>query len=126
MELENENNPELSGKYLGTITSDFIKVSDALKEGSYQLRTRGISEFPIVPICKVELPFGKLLFGRDELELEWNYYFSFIEEFAERGLIDIEKAAEFQSAYKDPDEFCCLFVVDKQMMSFLFVPYPND
>ena len=33
------NDPELSGKYLGTITKDFVKVSDILKEASYQVRS---------------------------------------------------------------------------------------
>ena len=28
------NDPELNGKYLGTITSDFVKISDVLKDAS--------------------------------------------------------------------------------------------
>jgi hypothetical protein len=35
------NDPELNGKYLGTISEDFIKVADTLKEASYQIRKGG-------------------------------------------------------------------------------------
>ena len=35
------NDPELSWKYLGTISADFVKVSDTLKEASYQIRKAG-------------------------------------------------------------------------------------
>ena len=120
------NDPELSGKYLGTISEDFIKVSDTLKEASYQIRKRGIAEYPIFPISKAELPIGKLFIRQTEVETSWNYYASFLNEFVERNLIDTEKVQEFKVAYKDPDEYCCLFVVDKDFTSFVFIPYPED
>jgi hypothetical protein len=47
------NDPELSGKYLGTISADFVKVADTLKEASYQIRKSGFA-FPIFPICKTD------------------------------------------------------------------------
>jgi hypothetical protein len=51
-----QNDPELSGKYLGTISEDFVKVADTLKEASYQIRKAGF-EYPIFPICKDEQPW---------------------------------------------------------------------
>jgi len=39
------NSPDLNGKYLGLISSDFIKVSEALKEAAYQIKKRGFSDF---------------------------------------------------------------------------------
>ena len=118
------NDPELSGKYLGTISKDFVKVADSIKEASYQIRSRGFSDFPIFPVCKEEQPIGQLLIDKDKLHLDWNYYATYIDEFLQRGLI--EKADDFKSAYKDPDEFCCLFVVDKEFTNFVFIPYPED
>lgn len=118
------NDPELNGKYLGTISRDFVKVSDTLKEASYQIRKRGFSEYPIFPVCKEEQPIGQLLLDKKILNTEWNYYASFLDEFAQRELI--KEASEFQLAYKDPDEFCCLFVVDKEFTNFVFIPYPED
>ena len=51
-----QNDPELSGKYLGTITKDFVVVADSIKEASYQIRKQGFSEFPISPIAKWKFP----------------------------------------------------------------------
>ena len=120
------NDPELSGRYLGTISSDFVKVSDTLKEASYQIRKRGISEYPIFPVCKEEQPIGQIILAQHQVGTEWNYYASFMDEFTQRGLIDTDKQAEFKEAYKEPDEFCCLFVIDKEFTNFVFIPYPED
>lgn len=120
------NDPELSGKYLGTISADFVKVADTLKEASYQIRKREISEYPIFPVCKTEQPIGQIIIGSQQAETAWNYYASFLDEFVQRGLIDTEKQDEFKKAYKDADEFCCLFVIDKDFTNFVFIPYPED
>jgi hypothetical protein len=124
--LQMNNDPELNGKYLGTITADFAVVSDTLKEASYQIRKRGFSEFPVFPISKVEIPIGQLLIGRTELATQWNYYVSYLDEFVQRKLIDTEKEEDFKRTYKNPDEFCCLFVVDEAFTKFLYIPYPED
>ena len=64
------NDPELNGKYLGTITSDFIKISDVLKEAAYQIKSRGFSDFPIFPISKEMQPIGKIFIGKAEKDLD--------------------------------------------------------
>ncbi len=119
-----ENNPELNGKYLGSISQDFVVVAETLKEASYQIRSREFSNFPIFPISKVEIPIGKLLVGRGEMATNWYYYVTYLDEFTQRKLITNED--DFKKAYKNPDEFCCLFVVDQDFTNFLFIPYPED
>ena len=119
------NDPELNGKYLGTISSDFVKVADTLKDASYQIRKEGF-EFPIFPICKTSQPIGQILLEASATTTSWNYYASFLNEFLERELVASDKVKEFQQAYKDPDEFCCLFVIDPGFTSFVFIPYPED
>lgn len=119
-----QNDPELSGKYLGTISKDFVKVADTLKEASYQIRKRGFSEYPVFPVCKRDQPIGQLLIDQQMLHTDWNYYATYLDEFLQRGLI--ENAEEFKAAYKDPEEFCCLFVVDTEFTNFVFIPYPED
>ncbi|WPP52652.1 hypothetical protein [Catalinimonas niigatensis] len=118
------NDPELNGKYLGTITKDFVVVADTLKEASYQIRKRGFSDYPIFPIAKVEIPIGNTLIARGEMATNWHYNVTYLDEFVQRKLVT--DADEFKKAYKDPDEFCCLFVVDNEFTSFLFIPYPED
>jgi hypothetical protein len=127
-----QNDPELSGKYLGTISTDFVKVSDTLKEASYQIRKAGF-ELPIFPISREKIPIGQLLIPKEKansseagLSLDWNYYASFLDEFVQRELVGKEKIEDFKATYKDPDEFCCLFVVDKEFTNFVFIPYPED
>ncbi|MDQ3394278.1 MAG: hypothetical protein M3512_09245 [Bacteroidota bacterium] len=120
------NDPELNGKYLGTITADFLKVTDTLKEASYQIRKRGFSDFPIFPIAKLEIPIGNLLIGRSELNTDWHYRVTYLDEFIQRKLIVEDKVDNFKATYKDPDEFCCLFVVEPEFTKFLYIPYPED
>lgn len=120
------NDPELNGKYLGTISKDFAIVSETLKEASYQIRKRGFSDFPIFPTSKQELPIGQLLIAKEEVAAEWNYYATYLDEFIQRQLVAKDKVDEFKKVYKDPDEFCCLFVVDGDFTRFLFIPYPVD
>lgn len=121
-----QNSPELNGKYLGTITKDFAQVSDTLKEASYQLRRRKISDFPIFPISKDEVNVGQLLLGKTEVNSAWNYNFSYLDEFVQRELIKGDMVEEFKKTFKDPDEFCCLFVIDKEFLNFVFIPFPED
>jgi hypothetical protein len=119
-----QNDPELNGKYLGTISGDFVKVADTLKDAAYQIRKQGFSDYAIFPVCKEKQPIGQLLIDKSQGHTEWNYYITYVDEFIQRGLI--EKQDEFKAAYKDPDEFCCLFVIDKEFTNFVFIPYPED
>lgn len=120
-----QNDPELDGKYLGTISQDFVKIADPLKEASYRIRKEGFA-YPIFAIAKDDISIGQLLFGKDELGLAWNYNASFLDEFIQRELIAENRADVFKNNYKDPDEFCCLFVVDRDFTKFVFIPYPQD
>ena len=120
-----QNDPELSGKYLGTISSDFVRVADVLSEASYQIRKAGF-EFPIFPISREDQPIGQLLVPKEKLNLEWNYYASFLDEFVQRDLVGADKSELFRENYKDPEEFCCLFVIDQAFTRFVFIPYPAD
>lgn len=119
------NDPELNGKYLGTISKDFVLVADVLKEASYAIRKRGFSDHPIFPVSKVDIPLGRLLVRKYEIVgTDWNYYVSYLDEFMQRQLVEDE--AFFRENYKAPDEYCCLFVVDETFTNFVFIPYPED
>lgn len=118
------NDPTLDPKYLGKISSDFVKVSEQIKEASYQIRKQDFSKYPIFPVSQVSIPIGQLLYEKGQFENQWNYYASFMEEFKQRGLIAEED--KFIESYKDPDEFCCLFIVDKEFTNFIYIPFPID
>lgn len=121
------NSPELNGKYLGLISSDFIKVADSLKEAAYQIKKRGFSDFPIFVCSQREIEIGQKLIGVAELnENKWNYHASLLEEFIQRKLVAEENRKLFEQNYKDVEEFACLFVVDGQFTNFVFIPYPDE
>ena len=124
--MDISNDPELSGKYLGTVSQDFVKIADNIKEASYQIRKRGFSDFPIFVICKVEIPLGQLLYKKEEVGTDWNYYVTYLDEFVQRKIIEKDKEEEFKKNYKNPEEFCCLFVIDGDFTKFVFIPYPED
>ena len=121
------NSPELNGKYLGLISSDFIKVFESLKETAYQIKKRGFSDFPIFVSSQRTIDIGQKLIGVNELnENKWNYHASLLEEFLQRNLIAEENKELFIQNYKDIEEFACLFVVDGQFTNFVFIPYPEE
>ena len=122
----NQNDPELNGKFLGTISADFVRVCDELKEAAYQLTSRSISKHPVFVLCREQQSIGQLLLNRQEQGLEWNYSFSMAEEFVQRGLLSEAGFENFAASYKDPDEYCCLFVVSPDFTNFVFLPYPED
>lgn len=121
------NDPELNGKQLGRYSADFARVSDLLKEACYQLRARQISLFPIVVVAAQQTALGAWLYGPQqpaELDLTFFYHLSLLEEFEQRDLVQDREA--FMAAWKDPDEFCCLFVVEPDFTNFLFIPWPEE
>jgi hypothetical protein len=124
--MDISNDPELNGKYLGTVSQDFVKISDNIKEASYQIRKRGFSEYPVFIIAKTEIPIGQLLFKKDEVNTIWNYYVTYVDEFVERKIIEKDKLDLFKESYKNPEEFCCLFVIDEDFTNFVYIPYPED
>jgi hypothetical protein len=124
--MDDANSPEVNRRLLGLISQDFVKVADQLKEASYQIRKRGFSEHPIFVAVQTELELGVLLIGKTELENEWSYRASFLDEFVQRSLIGLESIEMFKENYKQPDEYACLFVIQGDFAGFVFIPYPED
>ncbi|MBP6054980.1 hypothetical protein [Aquirufa regiilacus] len=121
------NSPELNGKYLGLISSDFVLVADALKEAAYQIKKRGFSDFPVFVCSQRPIEIGQMLIGVAELNgNKWNYHASMMEEFVQRKLIAEENVELFVQNFKDVEEYACLFVVDGQFTNFVFIPYPDE
>lgn len=124
--MDDANSPELNQKLLGMVSQDFVKVSDQIKEASYQIRKRGFSEHPIFAISPIESEIGALLIAQEDLGNKWNYRASYLQEFVDRRLIGEESIELFIENYRNPEEFCCLFVIYKDFAGFVFMPYPED
>lgn len=124
--LDDANSPEINKQLMGRVSEDFIVVSDHLKEASYQIRKRGFSENPVFVVTSKAVELGNLLFSRNDFKTKFDYKASFLDEFVQRNLVGEESVELFKENYKNPDEYCCLFVIDEEFAGFIFVPYPED
>ena len=119
------SNHILNGPYLGTISGDFVKVANRLQEASYIIRKQGNYSYPIFPVSKVPLSMGALMIKKGESDNQWHYYAAYLDVLVQCELIAKDKIAAFQSTYKNPNEFCCLLVVDTGFTNFVYIPYPD-
>ena len=124
--MDDANSPEINQKLMGKVASDFVKVCDHLKEASYQIRKREFSKFPVFILSTQETEMGATLFQKEDFKTEYTYKASFFEDFLNKGLIGTESDELFKENYKDPDEYCCLFVLDESFAGFIYLPFPND
>ena len=124
--LDDANSYDVNKELMGTISSDFVKVADQIKEASYQIRKRGFSDHPVFVASRRDVPVGQLLIGASELANQWHYKASFLDEFTQRELIGTESVELRKENYKNPDEYACLFVVHGDFAGFVYIPYPED
>jgi Mg/Co/Ni transporter MgtE len=124
--MDDANSPEINQKLMGKVSSDFIKVSEHLKEASYQIIKRKFSENPIFILTENPIEIGATLFQQIDFKTTYEYRASFLEEFISRNMIGEESVEFFKENYKDPEEYCCLFVIDQAFAGFIYLPFPND
>jgi Mg2+/Co2+ transporter CorC len=119
------NNIELSNEEIGMITSDFIKVSDQLKNTCKKIIEKKFSEFPVIIMSKDEVNLGTLLIDQNEIKSnKWKYFASYLEFLHSKKILkDIDI---FKEKYKSHDEYCCLLTVINNNSKIIFIPYPED
>lgn len=124
--MDDANSPEINQKLMGKVSSDFVIVSEHLKEASYQIIKRKYSENPIFVLTTENVEVGVTLFKKEDFQTTYEYKASYLEEFLTRNLVGEESKEFFRENYKDPEEYCCLFVIDESFAGFIYLPYPND
>ncbi len=80
-----------------------------------------VSKYPIFIIHQQELNMGVSLVEAGE-KIKWSVNASTLEEFVTKELIFMEKAQDFISTYKNPEENLCLFVLSELGAQFIFIP----
>jgi hypothetical protein len=108
---------------LKSLQADLDFYSDSLKEVAVEIDVEGVSSYPIFVAHQHEMKIGELIIDREELGTQWTIHASTLEEFIEKGLIQKDKKALFESNYKDSSEFMCVFVVVPEGANFVFYPY---
>lgn len=124
--LDDANSPEIDAKLMGKVTTDFLLVCNHLKEASYQIVKRDFSKYPIFILAENNVEIGTTLFNKEDLKTTYNYKASFLEEFLERQMIGQESIDLFKENYKNTEEYCCLFLLDKGFAGFIYLPFPID
>jgi hypothetical protein len=105
------NDVEVCRNYMKQISSGMIKG--------------GVSKYPIFVAMRgeMDIDLGLPLINRNDFDISWNFNISHLEDFVNRQLVKTEKVKDFIKAYKNPEEFMCIFVAEEEAMSFVFMPY---
>lgn len=82
---------------------------------------KGISDYPVLVIHQQQIELGIPVVKRDEVEGNWSVNASTLEEFVMKNVIQQDKTEDFQSIYKDPSEYLCLFILSELGAQFIFV-----
>lgn len=123
-----ENDPELmaQAKFLGSLSSNFAAYAELIREASYQVRKRSISDYPLFIASKVATAVAPFLIEPQLPKHPWGFAVSFLEMLQSSGLVADEQLTDFKQIYKPADEYCCLLVVEPDFVNFVFIPYPNE
>lgn len=108
---------------LESLYNDFDKVKESLRFVAQKIVAEDISEYPIFVASHEWIDIGKPIFNREEIELNWFFFVSFIEEFEKRKIILRNKSKEFKETFGDVEEKACIFLVTGEEAKFIFVPY---
>jgi hypothetical protein len=73
-----------------------------------------------------EVSLGRLVIDKEELALEYSIYASTLEEFVARNIVKSDKLESFKKAYKNPQQFVCIFALLGDDAGFVFSPYEED
>ncbi len=99
--------------------------ADYLKKVAMAVVSHKISQYPIFILHRQgSLPFGRSVINAEEQRSDWSINVSFLEEFAQLGLIHANKVNAFKQSYKNPEQFVCLFIIFGDAdASFAFLAY---
>lgn len=111
---------------LHSIHSDFEKLKPLIKEISSRIIREEISEYPIYIASHEWVDIGKPIVNREEMELNWYFYVSVIEDFSRRKIIPSGNLDEFKRAMGDPEQKACVFTIFNQDANFVFIPFDAD
>lgn len=124
-ELLNEHNKEEPEKEspLLSLKKDLKLYSESIREVSVEIMVEGLSRYPIFIAHQHEVKLGEPILDRHDLNTEWSVHASTLEEFVERGIIKKELQERFIKAYKNPNDFMCVFVIVPEGANFVYYPY---
>jgi hypothetical protein len=103
------------------LQSQLQSYKKILAQAADVILDENVSKYPIFIIHQQELSMGVSLIEAGDT-LKWSVNASTLEEFVTKELIFMEKAQDFISTYKNPEEHLCLFVLSELGAQFIFMP----
>ena len=115
----------LPEQILESVQHDVEVYSDYLQKVAMGVISKQISEYPIFVAHREPLiNIGRPIIIAEQMQTDWSFNASLVEEFVKKSLIDVKKVASFKHVFKDPEKFACIFIVSgDEDAGFAFCPY---
>src|ERR1700761_8868079 len=116
---------ELDEEIYKSLHDDLDICRDYIRQIAFGIIRGNVSKYPIFIAKRGEndIDLGLPIINRADFDIAWNFNASHLEDFVVKGIVSKEKAPEFIKAYKNPEQFMCVFVIDEAVTSFVFMPY---
>ena len=111
---------------LESLQNDLEQVGETLQKLAQVVIDDGISDFPVFVAAHEFVQIGKPVFDLDDVQINWFFNISTLEEFLQKGIIKTENLNRFRRTYSDPREKACIFVVTPEDARIVFVPYQKS
>lgn len=108
---------------LESLQNDLSQVGDTLKQLAQLVIAEKVSEYPVFVAAHQFVQLGKPVFDLDDVQLNWYFNISTLEEMTQKGVVKAENLNRFRRTYGDPEERACIFVVTETDQRIVFVPY---
>ncbi len=105
-----------------TLEEELKTSKKLMAQASDTIMEQDVSSYPIFLVLRQDLEVGIPLKNAENLDTDWHIRASTLEEFVTRQIIHVDKVDNFKTVYKSPNEFLCLFVIDKSGATFVFLP----
>jgi hypothetical protein len=108
-----------------SLHDDLEVCRDYIRQISKGMIKGNVSKYPIFIATRGEtdIDLGLPLITRNDFDITWNFSVSHLEEFVNKRIVSNDKVDDFIKAYKNPEQFMCVFVAEEGATSFVFMPY---
>ena len=118
---------EIDQEIIKSIDNDLRAYEDYLLDLSKKIRTSQVTKYPIFVLHQENiLELGKTIIDAARSKTKWSVNVSHLEDFVNRKIIEQDKIDSFRSVFKNPDEFCCIFILTNKFSNFVFRPYTTS
>ena len=110
MEENNKLHNEDKEAFLAEIFEDLSITKVYIDKVLEEIKLNDVSNYPIIVLSKADILLGLKIIDKKELDINWNFNISHLEEFVIKGLVQKEKATGFIKVYKEHKIHYCLFI----------------